>query len=183
MNAIEKVFAILLAVCLLFLFPLSHTYEQEDEISYLVAFQAVTEFVDSVRDKGYITPRMYNEFEDRLSATGNSYDIQMQHARKRYTPVYQDPANPSTFQNRIEVHDEVWYQSQIMQIIFPDNSLAMDQLERRYELHTGDLFKVTIENQNATQAGVFRSFLTQQEDSSSRILIPYGGMVRNEDYV
>ncbi|OPA74802.1 hypothetical protein BVG16_23105 [Paenibacillus selenitireducens] len=170
-----------MAVCLLYLFPLSHMFEQEDEISYLVAFQSVTDFVDRVRDKGYITPRMYNEFEERLSATGNSYDIDMQHARKRYTPVYQDPANASTFQNRIEVHDEIWYQSQIMQILFPDNALPMDQSERRYELHIGDMFEVTIKNKNPTQAGVFHSFLTQQEDSSTRIFIPYGGMVRNED--
>jgi len=61
-----------------------------DDVYEIVVLNAVTQFVDSVSDKGYITPTMYNQFTSQLALTGNTYDIQMEHLHKRYDPIYND---------------------------------------------------------------------------------------------
>jgi len=183
-NYFGKFFSVLLIVLLLYVWPTSESFERQDDISYLTAFKAVTIFVDSVRDKGYITPIMYNDFVKQLNLTGNEFDIQLEHNHKRYNPVYIDPANQGTFQNTFNVDFEGFYTNQIMPILFPVNSVAPKTDEsRKYKLSVSDYFTVKIMNKNKTNAGIIRDFLNGSSSSSNtRIYIPYGGIVTNEDY-
>lgn len=184
LNYFGKVFTAMLAVLLLYIWPTSEAFERQDDISYLVAFNSVTSFVDSVRNKGYITPKMYNDFTTELSLTGNLYDIEIEHKHKRYNPVYIDPANPNTFQDSFNVDYEAFYEKQILSVIFPANSTAgKTDDSRKYKLTEGDYFSVKIQNTNKTNAGRLREFLNGGfSPSNLRIYIPYGGMVTNEDY-
>lgn len=182
MNSIAKGFALILAVLLLYIFPITHTFEEQDDISSMVAFKAVTEFVDSVRDKGYVTPTMYRDFDRRLAATGNIFEVQMEHGHKRYTPIYEDPTNQATFKNEFIVDYDNFYQSQIMGVLFPDNMLPADHSLREYRMNIGDFFQVTVRNTNKTNAAILKDFLNNGSSARHEIYIPYGGMVRNEDY-
>ncbi|WP_442600862.1 hypothetical protein [Paenibacillus sp. KN14-4R] len=182
MNALSKVFALLIAILLLFLYPIADTFEKQDDISSLVSMTAVREFVDAVRDKGYITPTMYNDFSKAVHATGNTFDIQMEHDHKRYNPVYTDPLLPGTFKNETNVDYDQYFTEQIMQILFPITTQAMDNKQRMYKLATGDYFKVILTNTNRTQATIMWDFLHHANTARAKIMIPYGGMVRNEDY-
>ena len=176
----------ILAVLLLYIYPISESFERQDDVSYVVAFRTVTNFVDSVRNKGYITPTMYNEFHEQLHATGNTYDVQMEHYHKKYDPVYQDnlfdPTQPSTFQGDFQVNDDGFYNEQIFKVLFPDNADPKDSKTRRYRMSVGDLFKVTVVNTNRTNATVLRDILNNGNSPTEKIVIPYGGMVQNEDY-
>ncbi|MCD1261266.1 hypothetical protein B5M42_020915 [Paenibacillus athensensis] len=182
MNSLTKVFAILIAVLLLYIFPISAAFDHQDDVSELVVLRTVTTFVDAVRDKGYISPEMYNDFFAELHATGNTFDIQMEHDHKRYDPVYDDPLNPATFHNEYAVHYDSFYNAQIMKVLFPDTTAAKDALNRRYLLDAGDYFYVTVKNTNRTNGTVLRDFLNNANSSSVKIFVPYGGMVRNADH-
>ncbi|MCR8642099.1 hypothetical protein NV379_05455 [Paenibacillus sp. N1-5-1-14] len=182
MNALSKVFALLIALLLLFVYPLADTFEKQDDISSLVAITAVREFVDAVRDKGYITPTMYNDFSKAVHATGNTFNIQMQHDHKRYNPVYTDPLLPGTFQNDTNVDYDQFFTDQIMVKLFPNENYPLDDKRRMYKLSTGDYFKVNLLNTNRTQASVMWDFINNDNTARAKIMIPYGGMVRNEDY-
>ncbi|MGX4584459.1 hypothetical protein [Paenibacillus chitinolyticus] len=150
MNTLIKLFAVLIALLLLYLYPLAAAFDQQDDISELVALRATTSFVDAVRDKGGITPAMYNDFMAGLAATGNSFAVEMEHGSKTYVPVYDDPARPETFRDTYEIHYDAYYNAQMLPVLFPDNTLTKDDPSRRYRMRAGDSFAVTVRNTNRT---------------------------------
>ncbi|HUC91960.1 MAG TPA: hypothetical protein VMS09_08020 [Paenibacillus sp.] len=181
MNSFSKVFAILISILLLYVFPISATFNQQDDVSELVALRATTSFVDAVRDKGFITPTMYNDFLQAIHATGNTFDVQMEHGQKRYIPVYDDPARPDTFRNDYTVQYDKFYNAQILPVLFPDSAAGKDDPKRRYKLQAGDTFYVVVKNTNRTNGTILHDFLNNASSPQEKIFIPYGGVVRNED--
>lgn len=183
MNAISKIVAAILAVLLLYLYPISDSYEKQDEISYMTANKLVVNFVDAVRNKGYVTPMMYNDLVQALNLTGNTFDIQLEHQHKRYNPIYTDPANSATFQAAFNIDYDGYYHEQIVSVLYPNNTLPLDDSSRMYKLTVGDYFGAIVKNTNRTNATLIRDFLNQSNTgNNTRIHIPYGGMVLNEDY-
>lgn len=180
MNSFIKIFAVLIAVLLLYIYPLSAAFEQQDDISELVAMRATTAFVDAVRDKGGITPRMYNDFMTALAATGNSFDVQMEHDSKKYVPVYDDPTQPETFKGTYELQYDAFYNAQILPVLFPSNQVAKDDPSRRYRMRAGDSFSVIVRNTNRTPGTLFFDLLNNTISPNEKIVIPYGGAVRHE---
>ncbi|WP_317259159.1 hypothetical protein [Paenibacillus sp. J5C2022] len=180
MNSFLKLFAVLIAVLLLYLYPISAAFEQQDDISELVALRATTQFVDAVRDKGGITPTMYNDLMSALAATGNTFVVDMEHGSKKYVPVYLDPTRPETFQNTYEIHYDSYYQADILSVLFPGTSAAKDDPGRRYQMHVGDHFSVVVRNVNRTAGTLYFDFLANTISPNEKIVIPYGGVIRNE---
>ncbi|CAM4261936.1 hypothetical protein ACE3MS_08575 [Paenibacillus dendritiformis] len=180
MNSISKVFAALIAVLLLYLYPISAAFDQQDDISELVVLKATTTFVDAVRDKGFVSPSMYTDFMEAIAATGNTFDVQMEHGSKKYVPVYDDPTRPDTFRGSYEVHYDMFYNAQILPVLFPNSAAAKDDPARRYKLRVGDTFAVTVKNTNRTPGTILFDFLNQAISPNEKIFIPYGGVVRNE---
>lgn len=85
-DSFSKFIAILLAVALLFLFPLVEVFDKQERMAFIIAQNAVTDFVDAVRYKGYITPTMYLEFDQALHATGYTFDIEMEPSEENVYP-------------------------------------------------------------------------------------------------
>ena len=86
-DTLQKVFGILIGVIIFFLLPLYIAFEKKDDISYSLALKITTNFVDNVKSKGYITRKMYDDFNSTLAVTGNAYDIKLEHVSKKYYPV------------------------------------------------------------------------------------------------
>lgn len=82
MEPISKLFAVFLIISLMIMYPLYQAAERHDDQMQTVVHLTVTEFVDAVRTKGYISPQMYLEFNEKLGATGNLYDVKMEHRHK-----------------------------------------------------------------------------------------------------
>ncbi|MGY3386794.1 hypothetical protein ACVWZB_004748 [Paenibacillus polymyxa] len=180
---ISMPFAALIAIALLYFAPLLSSYVQQDQIAYNLSYNAVTNFVDAVRNKGYITPTMYSDFTRELELTGNMFDIQMEHKAKRYNPIYDNPADETTFTGSAEVYYDATYQDNILATLFPDNGASDNDPSRRYLLKEGDFFSVTVKNTNITNATILFDYLTNgTTGDATRIYIPYGGLVNNEDH-
>ncbi|MCP1161199.1 hypothetical protein [Bacillus infantis] len=182
-NPISKVFAVILAVLLLFFVPVYQSYQKQDDLAYQVAYQAVTNFVDNVRTKGYITPQMYEDFQRDLSVGSTIlYKTEIVHEKKVYSPVYTDPTDPSTFTNEYQVDYDEFYWDQISPFLFDENS-STPKKDRMYKLSAGDFFTVEIENMTKTKSTMLFDFLTGGLGGNDIVIsIPYGGMVLNEDY-
>jgi len=86
-DNIQTIIIVIVSIFLLFIFPVYMAYEKKDDISYALAMRYTQDFVDEVRNKGYITKYMYEDYRAKLKITGNSYDIQMRHEYKRYDPI------------------------------------------------------------------------------------------------
>ncbi|MDO7904918.1 hypothetical protein Q5741_00655 [Paenibacillus sp. JX-17] len=181
-NSLSKVFAALLAVMLLYIYPAAEAAQRQDDLSRLAARQAVTRFVDAVRTKGFITPLMYSEFTNELALTGNLYDINLEHQHLKYVPDYLDAAEPDTFQGSYQTVYDGYYNAQIFAKLYPGSSVSEDG-ERRYLMTADDFFSVRITNTNRTMSESLRSMLLlSTEADASSIYISYGGMVLNEAY-
>lgn len=180
-NVFSKVTAALLAVLLLYFFPMMQTAKRQDDVVLLTTYRQVENFVDSVRNKGYITPVMYNEFTANVGSVLSGYDIQMKHRQKRIQPEYEDPADSTTFLGTYSVHYDEYYQDVILAVLFPDNPNDGRE-EPKYFLSAGDFFDVELDPKENSASSVFSRLLYPDDSSAARSPLNYGGMVFNEDY-
>lgn len=86
-DIVQRVFAIIFAVLVFFIMPIYMTFEKRDDISYALALKITTNFVNTVKSKGYLTADMYADFVSKLGASNNTYEIKLEHKRKVYNPV------------------------------------------------------------------------------------------------
>lgn len=77
-DSLITIVAIFLAAILMFIFPLMSIAERSDDIAELTVQSAVTEFVDTARSTGKITIEDYNRMLNKIQATGNTYDVEIE---------------------------------------------------------------------------------------------------------
>ena len=181
-NPIAKIFAVILITFMLY-YSFYQIYKKEEDLAYINTYQVVTEFVDNVRFKGFITPKMYEDFQAKLH-TGSDvlYDVEMVHKHKVYVPEYTDPTNPNSFTGKYLVTDDEFYWEQIKKVLYDNPSVPYEQ--RIYKLETDDYFEVYVENKTKFKSTMLFDFLTMNIGESNKVVIsfPYGGMVHNQDW-
>ena len=74
-SSLQKIIAAIVGIMILFIIPVYIAFEKADDVSYNLVLKLSQNFVDNVRDKGYISPEMYSDFVSGLYATNNSYDV------------------------------------------------------------------------------------------------------------
>lgn len=151
-DSLSIVFAMIVALILMFFVPLVDTWELQDNLSYVVTYAAVTDFVDTVRNTGYVSLEVYSSFLTRLAATGNTFDVTMEH-REFNEDI---DAYLNTYTNTIE---------------------ATINSGNKYKLDKYDYFYVTVKNTNKTQASVVNSFVSSSDATNFKIGVSYGGVV------
>ena len=150
-DSLSIVFAMMVALILMFIVPLMDTWELQDNLSYVVTYAAVTDFVDTVRNTGYISSEVYGSFLTTLGATGNTYDVTMEHREfnediDAYLNTYTNTINATLNSGNI------------------------------YKLDKYDYFYVTVKNTNKTQASVVNNFISSDK-TNFKIGVSYGGVV------
>ncbi len=90
---VQRVFSIMIAVIVFFLLPVYVAFEKKDDTAYAFALRITSELVENVRNNGYISKKMYDDYVTKLAVTGNVYEIKLEHKAYKYNPVicsYQD---------------------------------------------------------------------------------------------
>lgn len=181
LNSVLKLLAALLGVLLLFIYPLSDFLQRQEDMNYLSVTRSASAFTDSIRDRGYVTPNMYNEFLEQLAKTGESYEVRMEHYEKRYEPIYLDPLLHQTFQEDFMIRYLATAHEDIMNVLFPSNLIAApDDSQRRYLMRSGDYFSIDIHRVSQAKASILQQWLSGTAAGTSNEVITSGGMVRNE---
>ena len=157
-DSLITIFSIILAVLLMFIFPLMDTWDRQDDISYMSVYANVVEFVDSARNLGYITDDMYYSFLRSVYSTGNRYQITLEHRNFELVPGFESGVYVNTYTNSI---------------INKLNTTG------RYDMEAGDYFYVSVKNTNKTQATQIQEVIYASTQETFKIGVPYGGMVRN----
>lgn len=86
-SSFQKIIAAIVGVMIMFIIPVYIAFEKVDDISYSLVLKFTQSFVDNVREKGYISPEMYSDFMGNIHSTSNSYDVEIEHVKKRYDPA------------------------------------------------------------------------------------------------
>ncbi len=160
-DSLIVIFSIILAVLLMFFFPIMDTWERQDDISYMSAYSSVVDFVDSARNLGYISTNMYLHFLQSLNASGNRYAVTIEHRHRIYD-------NINAYRN--------YYTNHIESILLHDGA------DNIYPLFAGDYLYVSIKNTNKTQSTLLKEVVYSSPQETFKIGVPYGGMVRNTYY-
>ena len=182
-DALSMILAVILLVILIIILPLYNYFERQDDMSYNTALKTVTMFVDEVAQNGYLDQNMYDKFIQRLGATGNSYEIQVE-AQKRI--ITNDPDNTlnqddpkyieqyKLYYNKDIFNDETGSTSTI---ISKDNSLK----NGAFFFDVGDKFYVRIKNTNTTMASALLAAIVPGA-TSEKINISYGSTIKNNNW-
>ena len=150
-DTLITVIAIVLAAILMFVFPLMTMSDRTDDVSQLTVETATTEFVDDVRTTGRLSMDKYSSFVETISATGNTYDVEME-----AQILDENPGKKTTQAEPTKIGENVYYTmytSQIMDSINPTNGQT-----RTLALKEGDIFSVSVRNTNTTLSQQLKNF-------------------------
>ena len=167
-DTLITVIAIVLAAVLMFVFPLMTMSDRTDDVSQLSVETATTEFVDDVRTTGKLTIDKYNSFVRTLSATGNSYEVEME------VQVLDDnPGKKVTEAEYTKVGENYYYSEYTTQILDEINSDAGAMY-----LKQGDMVTVSVKNTNRTIGTILRDFFySVTGNNSATVTASHSGIV------
>jgi len=165
-DSLITIIAIFLAAILMFVFPLMTMSDRTDDVSQLVVETATTEFVDNVRSTGKLTLADYDAYVQEISATGNSYDIDM-----TVQILDENPGIKTTQAEITKIGENVYYNLYTTQI---EEQLKTSTLK----LKEGDIFSVSVKNTNTTIAQSLRNFFYRIAGNDTyQIAAQHAGMV------
>ncbi len=161
-----KIFAIILAVILVFIAPILMFYDRMDATTYNIAYDAVNEFVDSSRELGVINKSNYDKFAAKLAATGLIYDVEVEHYKKVYIPVIGDDGKET---GEIKSAYQGVFDSDILGSIEDDD----------YILEAGDMLYLRVYNKSASMGELIKARIFGLSVSEGTIYVRSGGMVHS----
>lgn len=165
-NSTSTIIALFVASVLLFVAPLVTLTDRNDNVVQENVKLIVEEFVTDIKNTGKITMAKYQDFENRLAATGNSYNIEME-----IQILDENPGKKLTQANYTKIGENVYYSEYTTQILEKlDNGVI--------SLKEGDLVYVGVTNQNSTAAQTLKSsFLSFSNEGEYVISANSSGMV------
>ena len=166
-DSLITVVAIFLAAILMFIFPLMTLAERTVDISSLSVQTSTTEFVDSVRTTGKMTLDDYEAYLGELTATGNTFDVEM-----LIQQLDENPGVKTTQAEATKIGENLYYNIYTTQIVNQLNQTG------RITLKEGDIVTVTVKNTNQTISQMLRNFFyTITGNENSEIVGQHSGIV------
>lgn len=170
-DTLITVIAIALAAVLMFVFPLMTMSDRTDDVSQLTVETATTEFVDDIRTTGKLTMDKYSQFVENISATGNTYDIEME-----LQVLDENPGKKTTQAETTKIGENVYYTmytSQILDTINPESGVT-----KTLALKEGDIFSTSVKNSNTTMSQQLKNFFYSVTGNDTyTIAAEHGGIV------
>ena len=146
-DTLITVVAIILVAGLIFVVPLITMADRVDTTSQAEVEAIVTDFVEEIRTTGKITEEKYNKFLENLTATGYSFNVEME------TKIFDENLGKKTSQTAHDkIGENVYYSEYTSQI---EEELEKNGLKK---LKTGDMVLVTVKNTNLTLAQQLKAF-------------------------
>lgn len=169
MDSFSKIIAIFLAVMLLFISPLLYMAQKQDSISQLYISTETTRFIDSIKNSGYVSKIMYEDFIKKIDMTGNLYQIEITHCHQRVEPLVD--INTNDILQDFNVYFYNTYEEEIFE--------AFDRNED-YFFNRGDYISILVSNRNKTTAVSIMENIISKDIEDTQIVVTYGGMIRDE---
>lgn len=140
------IIAVMVVAVIMFVFPIMATANQNDSITQTSVQTMVSDFVNTVAKEGKITTSNYDDFIQKLYATGNSYDVELE------VQILDDNPGAKGEEN-IKVIGENIYYSEFTTAI--ESKLSS---EGAYKLKQGDYILAKVTNTNVTFGTQMKNF-------------------------
>jgi len=160
-ESLWKILSILICVVMLFVVPVLLSYQRQDAITYNMVQIEVDKISEKVRESGYIDHSMLVELYSYLDASGNKYEVELEHLAKAFAS---DGLNM-----------KVYYDG-----TYTDDIIDGINMNQRYSMHVGDFFYIHIKNSGKTKSQLVNSIFGSSSGGPG-IVIVSGGLVRYGD--
>lgn len=142
------IIAVIAVALVMFIFPIMATANQNDNITQTAVQSIVSDFVNTSAKEGKITNSNYDQFIQKLNATGNTYAVELE--------VQHLDDNPGNKGSGIDVIGENIYYS-----VYTNNIVneLVNPESYSYKLNKGDYVKAKVENTNITFGTQMKNFL------------------------
>lgn len=144
-DTLITIIGIFLAAVLMFVFPLMNISNTQDDISQVAVQSLVSEFVNNAATKGKVTKEDYNSFISKLYATGNTYDVQLEHKIMTTNPNKGDAD---------QLGENLYYSVYNSTIIDGGVNMGNNHIMKK-----GDYIIATVKNTNITIGSQIKNFL------------------------
>lgn len=138
------IIAVMIVTVTLFVIPVMATANQNDNITQTAVQTIVSEFVNTSAKEGKITINNYDNFIQKLFATGNSYDVEIE------VQILDD--NPG--RKGVKAIGENIYYSE-----FTNSIVEKIEQDNVYLLKQGDYVKAKVKNTNVTFGTQVKNFI------------------------
>lgn len=166
LDVTGKIASYIIAIFLFFYVPLTIFAQKNDMVVQHYVETSAEEFIDIARTNGYISRSEYNSLITKLDATGNIYDIKINHYSKRSNTLNSD----ENFEATYEVMDK---QDILLGMQNSDPSYGSE----KYVMRKGDFIRIEIKNINPTMATKLMSIAYGRGSEGGQIMCSFGGYV------
>lgn len=184
MNAFGKIVAILIAVILLFLCPIQYVAQKQDILMQQYVTTETSYFIDSVRNLGFITKQMYEEYMQRIELGNNLYDVELTH----YHALYYKEAGEEVGNDYEAIsgyigEEEDTYR-RYMCYYTPDiqEELYNEEKGYIYKMNQDDYLTIKVKLKNKTLGKQMQELLLGVDYADGNYVTVYGGLIRDEAY-
>ena len=166
LSSTSLIVALLIAAALMLITPIVTLTERNDNAVQENVKVIVDEFVADIQNTGKLTMTKYQTLVERLNATGNVYDIELE-----VQHLDENPGKKTTQANYTKIGENVYYTQYTTQVL---ESLEQGSML----LEPGDNILVSVKNQNSTAAqSLNASFLGITNSDTYAISAEGAGMI------
>lgn len=183
-DSISIIFAAIIGTFLIVILPLYSILDRQDSMSYNVVLTATTNFVDNVRNKGFIDRNSYTDYIATLASTSNTYKVSIEAYRKIL--INETDEKGRIIEDSFIEEKELYNTQDILDVLENDNITIDEKTNTNrknnvYLLGEDDEIYVRVHNTNVTSGSIIYSFLAGATDTEV-INISYGGIVNDVNW-
>ena len=176
---ISIIFAAIIGTFLIVILPLYSILDRQDSMSYNVVLTATTNFVDNIRNNGFIDKASYTDYISALASTANTYKVTIEAYKK--TLVKETDEDGNVIEGSYVIEKELYNTQDILEVLENqnvENAEATNIKNNVYLFNEEDEIYVRVHNTNVTSGSIFYSLLSGAADSEV-IKVNYGGIIKN----
>lgn len=164
-NTTSTIIAVFVAAILLFIVPLVTLTNRNDNVTQENVKLIVEEFVTEIKNTGKLTRTAYQNFENRLAATGNTYDIEIE-----IHSLDENPGKKTAQANYTKIGENVYYTEYTTQVLNKIGLGTNPYSDDTMILKEGDMVYVSVKNANSTAAQTLKSSLFNYSNAGEYVI-------------
>lgn len=163
-NTASTIIAVFVAAVLLFIVPLVTLTNRNDNVTQENVKLIVEEFVTEIKNTGKLSKTAYQNLENRLVATGNTYDIEVE-----IHHLDENPGKKTAQANYTKIGENVYYTEYTTQVL---NKIGIGDTASgdTMLLKEGDMVYVSVKNENSTAAQTLKSSLFNYSNAREYVI-------------
>lgn len=154
MNLYEKLMDILIAICIMILFPIFYYNHKCELLQYEAIQREMEALIDTITTHSYITLSMYEQFYSSIISSKEAISLRLEYEELLIEPEY-TTTKPPTFTGKVMRYSYVVTEEEIIKELYEKGE---------FHLSTGGYIKVTVtfleDNHTIYSGGAVRAYLS-----------------------